>query len=255
MLEIYSDFSLADEALDFLLETTRGSLRDNVMIAKKAFMEAYEREIKAGKNIALEAREFSDQGLGSPTALRDMYRDVTGNPRNAHALFDELFEQYNYSKMKTVIDFLLHSLGADFRSKGPSISRSELSKLMEDTRNLQAILGIYRFFKERMNMIISQFGSYHISLPPRVTFELLAKLFLKLLSERYLSPDKILQLARLLGIKEEVAAQIIIFTQMRDAVRQVAPRLYRNQKHKQDALNVIIEALEELEEEYSEGEE
>ncbi len=255
VLDTYSDAFLADEALDFLLETTTGSLKAKVQDAKDSFNKDYEREIKSGRNIASESREFSEQGLGSPTALRDTYRDLTGNPRDPHTLFNELFSTYSYEKMKTAIDFFLHSLGADLKAKGPSISRAELTKLVADARTLQAILGVYRFFKERMPAISNQFNSYGITVPGRMTFELLAKQFMALVNERYLSPDKVRQLGRLLGISDELAAQLIVFTQMRDGIRQVAPKLYRNNRHRQSALNAILEALEELEEEYSEKDE
>lgn len=255
VLEIYSDYSLADEALEFLLETTGGALKENVRAAREAFNASFGREIRAGRNIQIEAREFSEKGLGSPTALRDMYRDVTGTPRDPHKLFDDLFAQHSYDKMKTVIDFLLHSLGSDLKSKGPSISRPELQLLVEDTRTLQAILGVYRFFQGRMNLIQSQFSNYQLALPQRLSFEILSREFMKFLKEKYLSPDKVLQIARSLGISETALAQIIIFMQMRDAIRQVAPRLYRNNSHRQEALMALIEALEELEEKWEEEEE
>jgi type III secretion protein W len=255
VLEIYSDYSLADEAFEYVEEVSVGKLRENVRIAKELLNERYGREVRAGKNIAAEAKSFSQQGLGSPTALRDMYRDVTGHPREALKLFNELFAQFSYTKMKTVIDFLLHSLGSDLKAKGPSIEPAELQKLFEDARHLQAILGVYRFFESRMNLIYSQFHANHLTMTSSFNFEALARQYLALLMERYLSPDKVLQTSKNLGLLEEILAQIIIITQFRDAVRNVSPRLYRNNKHKEDLLEAIIEALEELEEEQEEGEE
>ena len=75
VLEMFPDFSLADEALDFLLQTTQGSLLQQVRLAKEELDALYGREVKAGKNIAEQAREFSKQGLGSPTGLRNLYRE------------------------------------------------------------------------------------------------------------------------------------------------------------------------------------
>lgn len=255
VLEVYPDFSLADEALDYLLETTGGDLARLVAEAKEELNARYGREIRAGKNIALQAREFSSQGLGSPTGLRNMYRDITGNPRDATTLFDELSSKFPFDKMKSVIDFLLHSLGNDLKSRGPSISRAELHRLMTETRSLQAIIGIYRFFKSRMKLIQSAFKKGGLFLPPRLTFEQIAKQFIKFIQERYPSSDKAMKLAALLGISEELAAQIIIYTQMRDAVRGVAPKLFKSDQHRQDVLTTLIEVLEELEEEMEEEEE
>ena len=86
----------------------------------------------------------------------------------------------------------------------------------------------------------------------RVTFELLSKLFVKFLMERYPSADKVLQMGIQMGLSDELIAEMIIFTQMRDAVRQVAPRLYRNEQHRQDVLMTFIEAIEDLEDKMEE---
>jgi type III secretion protein W len=256
VLEMYPDYSLADEALDFLLMTTEGSLADQVRAAKEELNALHGREVKAGKNIAEQAREFSKQGLGTPTGLRNLYREVTGNPREANTLFNELTSKFNFDKMKTVIDFLLHSMGTDLKSKGPSIDRGELHRLLSESRKLQAILGIFRFFKSRMNLMTSAFERQGIQSSLRFNFEILAKQFMKAVQERYPSADKILQLGAQLGLSEEVLAEIIIFTQMRDAMRQVAPRLFKSDQHRQDLLNAFIDAIEELDERLEEeGEE
>ncbi len=84
---------------------------------------------------------------------------------------------------------------------------------------------------------------------------MLAKHFMKALQERYPSADKILQLAMQLGLSEEILAQIIIFTQMRDGMRQVAPRLFKSDQHRQDLLNAFIDAIEDLDERLEEEEE
>ncbi|NDD57762.1 MAG: YopN family type III secretion system gatekeeper subunit [Chlamydiae bacterium] len=254
VLESYPDFSLADEALDFLVATTQGELQEKVQACKERFNETYGREIRAGKNIQLQAREFSTKGLGSPTGLRDLYREVTGNPRDALTLFNELSSQYPFEKMKTVIAFLLHSLGSDLKSKGPSIPRGELHRLTTETRSLQAILGVYRFFSSRMPLVRSSFERQGLATPSRITFELLAKLFVKFLLERYPSAEKVFQLGVQMGLSDELLAELIIYSQMRDAVRQVAPRLFRNDQHRQEVLATLIEALEEIEEKLEEEE-
>ncbi len=252
VLEAYPDYTLADEALDFLLETTESTLYAEVKAAKDELNTLYEREIKAGKNIAEEVKDFSQKGLGSPTQLRDMYRDITGNPRDTLTMFDELSAQYSFEQMQPVIHFLLQSLGTDLKSKGPSISRAELHRLLADTRALQAVLGIYLFFKMRMRLIFSAFRRHELIVPSRLTFEKLAKSFVRFLQERYPSIDKALKIAVELGISEEIIAQIIIYTQLKDGVRQVSPRLFRSDQHKQDILTTFLQLIEELDEQLEE---
>lgn len=248
ILQLYPDHSLADEALDFLLESSRDPLATTLREAKKDFNAQFGREIRAGRNMGARAREFSAQGLGNPTGLRDLYREITGNPRDASTLFEELNAKFTYEKMRTVLEFLLHSLGADLKAKGPSIDRRELHRLFTEARSMQAILGIYRFFKSRMLLIQNAFARQSITFPNRINFELLAKLFMRLLQERYPSPDKVMQLSSLLGLLEEYYGLIIVYTQMRDAVRQVAPKLFKSDQHRQDVLTSIIDTIEELDE-------
>ena len=253
----YPDPTLADEALDFLIETSpaKSAMRSKLVATKDQFNEVYGREIRAGKNIQTEAQTFSKEGLGSPTALRDLYRDITGNPRTPNQLFDELGTKFTYPQMKKVIDFLLHSLGSDLKSKGPSISQPELQRLFSEARTLQAILGVYRFFQKRMPMIEGEFQREEMDLPNLLNFQLLAKLFMKMLQERYPSPERILNLARMMGLSEEVIAQIIIFSQYRDGIRNVSPKLFKSEKQRQDLLMCLIEALTDLEDELEEDDE
>lgn len=250
--QFYEDVSLQDEALEFLEETTTGDLNDKVKEAKEKLEQQSGREIRAGRNIATQAREFATKGLGSPTALRDMYRDITGNPREPRALFNELSDRFRYAELKKVMDFLFHSLGQDLKSKGPSIPKAFLSRLMSQTRTLQAILGVYNFFRGRMRLMRKQFKQNGLTIPKQLNFENLAKEFIALTGERYPSPEKVLQRAPKLGIDNSVMAKIIVFSMVRDGIRQTALQVYRNLQHRNDTHTATIEALEDLEDELDE---
>ncbi|MEI8301018.1 MAG: type III secretion system gatekeeper subunit SctW [Chlamydiota bacterium] len=245
----YPDASLSDDVLDFLVETHAKdpAFQEKLTRIKQQFNEVYGRDIRAGKNIQQAAAEFSKQGLGDPTALRNLYRDLVGNPRDAAPLFDELANSFPFPKMKAVIDFVLHSLGQDMKAKGPSISRPELQRLFSEARTMQAILGVYRFFYSRMGLIHGEFKRCDLSVPNMVNFQNLAKIFMNILKERYPSVQRILSFAGLLGISEEILAKIIVFTQCRDALRNVSPKLFKSDQHRQDILTTFIETLSELE--------
>ena len=245
----YPDASLSDDVLDFLVETHAKdpAFQEKLTRIKQQFNEVYGREIRAGKNIQQAAAEFSKQGLGDPTALRNLYRDLVGNPRDAAPLFEELANSFPFPKMKAVIDFVLHSLGQDMKAKGPSISRPELQRLFSEARTMQAILGVYRFFYSRMGLIHGEFKRCDLSVPNMVNFQNLAKIFMNILKERYPSVQRILSFSGLLGISEELLAKIIIFTQCRDALRNVSPKLFKSDQHRQDILTTFIETLSELE--------
>lgn len=256
LMEFYSDVTLADEALEYLLSTTDGELARKIQELKDELNQERGREIAAGRNMSTQAREAAEKGLGTATSMRDMYRDITGNPRDSTTLFDELAQKYAFKDLKKVIDFLLHSLGSDMKAKGPSIDRALLHRLFTETRSLQAILGVYRFFRGRMHLVETLFESNDLELPPELSFETLAKEFMSLASERYPSSDKVLQRAVRLGLERWIIAKIIALTQFRDAIREVAmAKIYKSLQHRDDLYLAILEALEDLEDELEELEE
>ena len=176
---IYPDVYLASEALEFLDQTlgANNPLKQKIKTIKEEYQINYEKEIKIGKNISTEARDFSERGLGSPTALRDLYRDVVSNPREPLDFFNELNQSFSFEKMHVVLRYILHSLGKDIKSKGPSISNDELNRLFSSTRTMQAILGVYRFFYSRMPLLNGEFGRKGLDFPKHLTFELIGKQF------------------------------------------------------------------------------
>jgi len=251
--DFYPDPTVADEALDFLLATTLGSLKEIVKEAKEAFNEQRGREIEAGKNINEQVQQYVELGLGTPSKLRDLYRDLTGNPRDPVALFLELGDRFNYKEMRKVLAYLFHAMGADLKSQGPSIPPGLLHRLLTEVRNLQAGLGIMRFFRSRMKLIAFLFQKNGLDVPPELTFETMSRSFVSLLQERYPSPEKVLQLSQKLGITKEILAKIVVFSQMRDAIREIAfYHFYRSLQHRDEIYKSILEALEQLEEELDE---
>ena len=249
VMDFYPDVSLADEVLDFLLDTTEGDLHNEVLKAKNELNQAHSREILAGKNIGELSRQT--EGLGTPTTLRDLYREITGSPREATTLFDELSKRYPFNQLKKVFKFLFHSLGSDMKSKGPSIARGQLHVLMQETRTLQAILGVYRFFAGRTKLLQKLFVKEGEKMPQRLNFESLSKQFMSICSERYPNAEKVLKTANELGISKSIIGKIIVYMQMRDAIRQVsAEQIFRSLEHRDELYAAIIEALEDLEDEW-----
>lgn len=251
--EFYGDVSLADEAMEFLLETSEGELNNTIKEAKQEFEKTNGREIAAGRNIHTEAREAASQGLGSASNMRDLYRNITGTPRDSTTLFNELSQKYAFKELKKVVSFLLHSLGADMKSKGPSIPHGQLHRLLTETRSLQAILGVYRFFNGRMGLIDKMFAKEGLTKPAQMNFENLAKQFMGLAAERYPTGDKVLQTTVRLGVDKWLMAKIIALSQLRDAIREVAVnQVYRSLQHRDELYLAILEVLEDLEDELEE---
>lgn len=254
--EHFSDVSLIDEVFEFLQETTEGALHQKITSAKEKFNAENKREIIAGHNIGTLSRETAKEGIDTPTNLRNLYRDITGNPRETNTLFEELAAKYPYKDLKGTIDFLLHSMGVDMKAPGPSIERAFLHRLFTETRSLQAILGVYNFFKGRMNLISGQFNKSSLEMPSTLTFESIAKQFMALANDRYPVGEKVLESATKLGLEKWILAKIIVLSQLRDAVKEVAlNQIYKSIQHRDEFLLAILEALEDLEDELEEEEE
>lgn len=254
--EIYPDHFLADEALDFVLQTSTGELSKQAFLARKQINDFYSREIIAGKNIAAQVQEFSIQGLETSIGLRALYREITGNPRDCNTLFNTLLSMFKYNKMKLVIAFILHSLGSDLKAKGSSIDRGELHNLLTEARKLQAILGVFRFFESRMHFISAEFKRHGLTLSDLLNFEELAKQFMEILQDRYPSGDKILQ-QYLKKWMLSIAGDITLLSLYHRALRETSGRLYRSNQHRQELTNAMVDGLEDLydqEEENEEGE-
>ena len=255
VLDLFPDPYLADEALEFLLETTTGDVADRMLSVKEDLTLLYGREIRSGRNMGSVSRKYAMQGLGDAKTLRNLYREVTGNPKEPAVLFEEFSSHFDFDRLQPLIGFLLHSLGSDLKSKGPSIPKAELQRLFSEARTMQAILGVYRFFRGRMGPIKRTLSLKGFILPNRLNFELLSKLYVKFLQERYPNTAKLLQFSGTLGISEELAAQIVIYAQMKEGLRQTSPKLFRNEKHRHDLMAVYLDALEELEDALEEEEE
>ncbi|HLB53255.1 MAG TPA: HrpJ domain-containing protein [Chlamydiales bacterium] len=253
--KIYPDAALSDEALDFLIETAPPELTAKLKEAKALLNEQAKREIIAGRNIGQWAREFSKEGLGSPTYLRDLYRDITGNPRPPINLFHELTEKFHYNQLKPSIDFLLHSLGGDLRAKGSSIPRGELKRLIDEIKSLQGILGVFRFFQSKMPLLQKMFLTENLSMPKGLSFEIIAKAFIRLIAEKFINIEKIQQNTKSFEISEMLAAQILVYSLMREGLKQVAPRYFRNPTHRDELSKAYLLIIEELEDQYEEEKE
>jgi len=255
--KVYKDKFLIDSAISYLIDVarTKEEVKQKLIQLKENFNAEFGSEIRAGYNILEKVHEFSEKGLGTKTALRDLYRDITNNPRAPYALFKELTEKFKFTDMKNIIDFILHALGSDMKAEGPSIGRAKLQRFCEETRTMQAILGLFRFFYNRMPMVKRQFDNAGLAIPNRVNFDALARLFMKILQERYPTSKKISQVAFTLGIAEEILAQIIIFSQYRDAIRNISPKFFRSHRHQRELFLALIETLSDLEDEEEEEDE
>jgi type III secretion protein W len=243
ILEAYPDPVNADAACEYLLLVLPDELKEKIFNARKTLNERFARKLRAGQNIFGQSLEFADQ-LGPPSQLRQLYSELTETTPEPLDLFEELLKKFTFEKMKDAISFWLNALGADLNSKGSSIQKGELKKLIDETRTLQAILGVYSFFASKQQELIVSLIRKKTEATAEMNFKNLAKLFVKILQDKYPSPDKILFLKHDLKIENLLHAQETILNIMCSAIKKVSPKLYRNQKHQEEVTTCFLMALE-----------
>ncbi|MFA5250228.1 MAG: type III secretion system gatekeeper subunit SctW [Parachlamydiales bacterium] len=249
VLGFYPDPTLADEALEFLGQIKRGALQNKIKEAQKKLNDTSKREVVAGKNIQAPVQAYAPKLSQPPSALRDLYREIIGKERTANQLFDDLFQHFPFEHLVFVFAFLFDALGTDLNAAGPSVPKAQLYKLVKDVKNMQAILGVYRYFKSCLRSIKNEFKKYALALPNNFEkfFENLSQAYLKLLDKKYLGPNDLMMLTSGLGLKSPNARKTIL-TAMREATRQTSLELYGNSnQRRQEVLNAFMKALETLE--------
>ncbi len=257
----YHEAFLQDEALRFVeasidpeseLYQTLHEARDQLYNEKGA-------EIRAGRNINADALKFALNGLGKPEAMRQLYLEIVNNPREPVDLFNHLSQMvaqnappgqaFPLKQLKAITDFVFHALGTDMKSAGPSVEQALLLRLFNGARTMQALTGLFHHFEKRDAYLHAEFARYGLPFPKELSYDRLAAVFVDLLMERYPTPAGVLKMADRLKLQSLLLAQAIVFNLLRDAVRNVSPRLYRNKKHYEDMLAALMETVEELERE------
>jgi type III secretion protein W len=255
VLENFSDPINAEAAIEYLLRVVPDELKQKVYNAQQIFRKRFEKKLKAAKNIMQESLEFEKEGLGDAKELRDFYSDLTSDSKPALEMFEELLKKFTYDKMKLAINFWLHALGADLNKKGSSIQKGELHKMIQEAKSFQAILGVYRFFAAKQRELIITLARLNQNATEEMNYQNLAKLFVRFLQEKYPSPEKVLFYKHDLKIESQLRAQEAVFNIMCSAIKNVSPKLYRNQKHQEEVLSCFLTALEAIDEVLEEEEE
>ncbi|MGZ3633680.1 MAG: hypothetical protein ACXWM7_05320 [Parachlamydiaceae bacterium] len=102
-------------------------------------------------------------------------------------------------------------------------------------------------------------------MPPHITFEVIGKAFMELCSDRYFSSSKVLDVTnKILAGRtptmdpdyekyKTVTLKILIISRFRDMVREVSlNQIFQTALRRDELYMAIIEALEDLEDEYEE---
>lgn len=153
VLEEFPDPADADDALQFLLDTTPpdSELRAAIQDAKNDHNATHSKEIKAAHE---EAAAEAESGTGISFKTWEDIKKFMANQPDILATFTML-EQHagNFKEQKVIVAKLLHQLGEVSKTKGQGIEHGELDTNMKQIRFLQTHLGVFTFFRGRMALM------------------------------------------------------------------------------------------------------
>lgn len=251
VLAYYPDPYLANDVLNFLIESTEGGLNDTVRDAQGNHEELYPREIQIGKNISEEARTFESRGLDSPSKLREWYRSAvtsTAGQVKTTDLFLKMMDRFGFEKLVKANHFYLAALGADLRKGGLSVP--ELADKVHQVRSLQAIVNVFRMSRMRMRVIDKALNYYaklgvREQLPPGFDFQSLGRLTMNILQDRNISKDTILQKVRAQGFGNSEVAMMCVIQQMSLMLNDLdSHRVFMSPVHKEQTEKAFKETCE-----------
>lgn len=264
----YPHPNLINQALDKLLErpNVTGVLRKEIGLAKDTLVNNFKLEI--GKVASANLGTMQKAGLAQSVAeVSTMYSDLKSKTWEAQTLFVEI-QKMSYKQQIAYLTTMESMIGKELK-EGPSIEHAKLHDLFSQVRVLQAIFFVYRICQNQMNFLQSKFAADGLPFPPGLTHETLARELMKLIAERYPSPEKVDQLCKNLGItadtfrsllnnmKGAVQGKIIMADLLIRIFPQLAPdKIYRTRDHIEQVKDATIkfgercqEELEVLEEE------
>ncbi len=264
------DVSQVDKAFEFLLEVLQSKLQsakspesqkqfqqlvNQILNAKSVHYEKNQKNIDLTYKVIDIADLLVQEGSRAAPETIAHVRDIVNNPQDLSTKLSYYKSKgFSFKEMKIEIDTILSYVGVKF--KHTDLLPGEMSRLMDETKTLQAILQIFRYFKRGMPLAYRLFEQKSIDLPPHLNFESMSNIFMKMVDERYPSSEKVFKLASSLSDKDsaltsehiKIIMLIILLNLIRDAIREVSPhKVYRSLQHRDDLYLAIIEALEDLE--------
>lgn len=200
------DVAQIDRTFDFLLEVVRFKMNkatgtqkeslqailNRVNTAKSFYYEANKRDIDIAQKIIDVVDVVVEQGARDTPETISHLRDIINNPQDVPTKLNYYKSKgYTYQEMKQEVDAILSFVGAKF--KNARIPKGEMSRLMDETRNLQALLQVFRHFKRGMPLARNLFDMNGMKLSPNINFETLSQNFMTMVEDGYPSSQKVLQ--------------------------------------------------------------
>lgn len=212
----YGGLSFAREMLQ--AEEGFEALRDGIGKALETLEAERGPEIRAGLNVSGVAREYSESGLSGIQRLRDFYRDTVLAYESLDGAYRTVVETYGNTDLPRAVAFLIKAAGVELQSLGPSISKTELKRIVDELYQLEALGNLHTGCGDLMERMRSRFGER----PAGGGRELLG-LLMGLVRDPRPGSDRVAAVVRSLGIAG-IEARIGFLRELRTLVWEVPPK-------------------------------
>lgn len=246
--EKFPDPVLASQALDYLdasVAATDGALKSAIIQAKATHNATHKQAIVGGKNISFVTQQFASSLKIAPGNLRQLYLDVTSSRNTCKQLFDMLNAKYVFNEIAPIVSFIGKGISADLKSSGSSIEPVKLMLLLEEIKNLSAVMTTYSYFETAMPGMQQSAQAEGLEFPQTVDFIKLTESFQNLVSDNYPQAGKCERAVKEL-VGPDIDLQSIVLNQFYKAARSASPRLYQSSGKREALLTSLANALDNI---------
>lgn len=219
----FRDVSHRHAGLSFAREMLEGeegfeALRDGIGKVLVTLEAERGPEIRAGLNVSGVAREYAGSGLGDVQRLRDFYRETVLGYDGLDGAYRTVVETYGDNDLPRATAFLIKAAGVELQSLGPSISKIELKRIVDELYQLEVLGNLHASCGELVERMRSRFGQR----PAGDGRELLGRL-MGLVRDPRPGSDRVAAMVRSLGIAG-IEARIGFLRALRTLVWEIPPK-------------------------------
>ena len=193
-------------------------------------------QIRAGLNVTVTAKAFSEKGLAEIQELRDFYRNTVLQYDGFEATYNSVADNFPETDFQEAAGFLLQALGQDLHARGPSISTVELKRIIDDLYQLEVLVQIHG----RCSDLLAKINTLYGILAQMRAGGFLRRL-LELKREAWLRSDRVLAFVGETGagIAE---ARIYILRETMKMIRELPFKVFADDSERERMLDAFQEA-------------
>ncbi len=149
-------------------------------------------EIRAGLNVTGVAVRF--EKLDGPQNLRDFYRETVLAFDDVAVAHERILGRYGAAHFELAAEFLIHAVGEDLSSEGPSVDPRKLKATVDNLYAVQVARNVHNQLEDLIARVSEGFG-----VAPQVAASDLLSELLPLKDQRWVDASKVEAIANRLG--------------------------------------------------------